>query len=83
MIREYTCAVCGKRDVDRGSKQNKVVCSPECYEIYYRRKNGIGIEKEGRQYCQFNDGVECYQHKCGKCGWNPKVAKKRLEVAFG
>ncbi len=28
--------------------------------------------------CKFNVGVECYQKKkCGKCGWNPDVDRKR------
>lgn len=83
MFRYYKCAVCGKRGMDTSNRQNRKFCSPECSELYYRRKNGVGIDKEDRQYCQFNDGVECYQRKCGKCGWNPEVAKKRLEVACG
>ena len=31
--------------------------------------------------CQFNDGVGCHpkKHHCETCGWNPEVAKARLE----
>lgn len=33
-------------------------------------------------HCKFNDGVLCSEHyaeKCARCGWNPEVAKKRIE----
>lgn len=33
-------------------------------------------------HCKFNDGVHCeeqYSAKCARCGWNPEVAKKRIE----
>ena len=31
--------------------------------------------------CKYNEGVGCgpFNHKCEKCGWNPEVAKARLE----
>lgn len=32
--------------------------------------------------CRFNEYVNCSTRKCGKCdkcGWNPKVAAKRVE----
>lgn len=30
--------------------------------------------------CRFNSAVECRdtEPKCRKCGWNPKVVKRRL-----
>jgi hypothetical protein len=36
--------------------------------------------------CPYNEGVQCYQKDCWRCGWNPKVAEvrnKRLEVGHG
>ena len=31
--------------------------------------------------CPFNDGLSCMPQdmRCNKCGWNPKVAEKRLK----
>lgn len=38
------------------------------------------LEKEdGRYPCLFNDGCHCYERDCYRCGWNPVVAKARLE----
>ncbi|MBQ8359775.1 MAG: hypothetical protein IJX37_07705 [Oscillospiraceae bacterium] len=33
--------------------------------------------------CIINDGVECHQHNCTTCGWNPIVARQRLAVIMG
>ena len=32
-------------------------------------------------HCNFNKMVDCSEaeKKCGKCGWNPKVAEKRVQ----
>jgi hypothetical protein len=30
--------------------------------------------------CDFNDYVECERKKCTECGWNPEVAKARLDA---
>ena len=37
--------------------------------------------KESRKStkCHYNDGCECDKRDCKRCGWNPKVAKARLE----
>lgn len=33
--------------------------------------------------CKYNDGVVCPEKdRCKKCGWNPKVADRRLEAFF-
>lgn len=31
--------------------------------------------------CPYNEGIGCHpcEMRCGTCGWNPKVAKERLE----
>ena len=29
--------------------------------------------------CVFNTGVTCIEHGCASCGWNPDVAKARIE----
>lgn len=31
------------------------------------------------KHCCFNEMVDCSVHKCGKCGWNPDIAAKRVK----
>lgn len=30
--------------------------------------------------CNYQEGVQCEKKNCHKCGWNPEVAKARLEA---
>ena len=30
--------------------------------------------------CDYQEFVECERKKCSECGWNPEVAKARLEA---
>ena len=30
-------------------------------------------------YCKFNKMIDCMEHKCDKCGWNPEVARERIK----
>lgn len=30
--------------------------------------------------CDYQEFVECEKKKCSECGWNPEVAKARLEA---
>lgn len=83
MIRYYKCATCGKKGIDSSHNKNRRFCCTNCADTYYRRQKGVGVEKEGRKLCMFNEGVECYKHNCGSCGWNPIVTQKRLEAAHG
>jgi hypothetical protein len=41
-------------------------------------KNDIKREK-GRIVCRYNEEVRCDRLRCGKCGWNPEVARRRME----
>ena len=36
---------------------------------------------DGKGSCPYNDWLACMPHgmRCKKCGWNPKVAEKRLK----
>ena len=34
---------------------------------------------DGSYDCRFNEGCHCYDLNCSCCGWNPIVAKARLE----
>ena len=74
MIRYYRCATCGKRGMDISPQQNRRFCSKQCCANYFNNK------RYGGEVCDFNEGVLCKQRNCRKCGWNPKVAKKRMEA---
>ena len=30
--------------------------------------------------CKYNKSVGCEAQKCEKCGWNPKVARERVDL---
>lgn len=82
-MRYFKCAYCGKHGEDKSANRSKRFCCKECSDAYWRRKRGAGLAKEDRRFCKFNEGVECYDHKCRTCGWNPKVQRKRLEKIVG
>lgn len=42
---------------------------------YYRVDKKI----HGKYVCPHNDACRCVQKNCGGCGWNPKVAKRRVD----
>lgn len=70
----FTCRVCGKQGLDY-SGGSKRYCSRRCREI-------AGYHVKGDP-CKHNDGVSCAFENCGNCGWNPEVAKARLQKYFG
>lgn len=37
----------------------------------------------GIYQCFFNEGCCCARRQCDKCGWNPVVAKARLDKLLG
>jgi hypothetical protein len=47
-------------------------------ESYYD-KSLEWIRTEGRWECPYEGCVSCEVRICDKCGWNPEVAKSRLE----
>lgn len=75
-MREFTCANCGAKGIDESHAQNKRFCCKECCDEYWQKMRRSGREYE---HCKYNEGVQCSERKCGNCGWNPKVAKKRSE----
>ena len=36
-------------------------------------------DEEGKYICRFNEACHCDLPTCGYCGWNPEVARMRLE----
>ena len=36
-----------------------------------------------KSICPHNEGIECDDPKCERCGWYPPVAKKRMQAVMG
>lgn len=72
--------------------EEKLVCQ-NCGKVFYSRIKNVKFcshicanqrncaRLDGRVFkCKYNQEVYCSAEKCGSCGWNPKVAKKRTEI---
>ena len=46
--------------------------------IHAQNTKGVNMDKE--KICIHNKEVNCEKHRCENCGWNPKVAEKRLKA---
>lgn len=77
--REFTCLYCGEKGIDMSRGKNKKFCDENCQQAYYRKQKGMGANIIAPP-CMHNISVRCFEHKCGTCGWNPKVEKKRKEA---
>ena len=76
--REFTCVYCGRKAIDKSNSKTRIYCSERCAHTHYRRKHGVGITVKTPS-CIYNKEVQCMVQKCGTCGWNPAVEKKRKE----
>ena len=83
---EYTCEVCGKVKYAKCRRDAGRFCSKRCYG--YGIMTGLVQKGNARKpssestadTCKFNPvGVICDTKNCKECGWNPAVAKRRLE----
>jgi hypothetical protein len=77
---EYTCPVCGVTKSVRYEWEVRTYCSRSCAqkanEAKKRAVREICIDGE----CVFQpESIMCYKRNCTNCGWNPVVAKARLE----
>lgn len=79
-MRVFNCIVCGEEAIDKSRTQTKKFCCESCAQAYFRKTHGAA--EDTRQRCMYNDGVVCLIPKCKTCGWNPAVAKKRMEAAL-
>ena len=77
--REFNCVVCGAKAIDRSPAQKRMYCSEQCAFHKFRRNHGIGVGIKTPS-CIYNKEVHCEIHKCGTCGWNPKVEQRRKEA---
>lgn len=85
MIYEKKCPHCGKEFETRYEEQN--YCSRACrnksrgnsedYDHFLKWER----DTESKWNCPYESGVvHCRTRKCSKCGWNPVVAKARLDT---
>lgn len=77
--KEITCLCCGAKAIDMSRTGTKKFCSEQCAQLHFRRSRGVGV-KTVSPPCIHNIGVLCAEHKCGRCGWNPKVELRRKEA---
>lgn len=75
MDRERVCPYCGTSFMPRSAKHQ--FCSRECGRRFEVEQMEKPIPEELR--CPYNDTIVCQTHRCGECGWNPVVAKRRTE----
>ena len=43
----------------------------------------MAFRKIDYDICIYNKRVECDDHKCDRCGWNPTVVEERMDVISG
>ena len=74
------CLLCGAEFVK--TRPDKKYCTRRCTMIANdratRARAKARIEAVGTD-CPYNVAIDCYEHKCNSCGWNPRVAKERTE----
>jgi hypothetical protein len=85
---ELICQGCGK--VFMAERMTRMFCSHVCASTNRSRSAGTAScdtslewkRTEGNHLvweCPYNKAVGCSFRKCDRCGWNPEVAKARLE----
>lgn len=78
--REFTCLNCGIKALDMSRTKNKKFCSMHCNQTYHYKKRQGKLDVDLARPCLYNRQVQCDSFRCGTCGWNPKVEKKRKEA---
>ena len=75
-----TCLVCGKEYIAKAPHQKycSTLCQSRSRSDYHARKHKK--RKKIEIICPYNIELICYQQTCGECGWNPEVAKARLQA---
>ena len=80
-MREFVCVTCGAKRIDTSHTQNKKFCSLVCKNQHWRITHGQGTDEYEK--CIYNEGVECTDPNCKRCGWNPDVTKRRMGAIYG
>jgi len=89
MVYERTCLLCNTEF--KTPYKNQKYCCKTCSNrgrhipsVVERGKFDKSLawdkDEDDKWQCPYRDGVSCHVRKCDKCGWNPEVAKARLEA---
>lgn len=67
-----------------GCLDGKKVATPMKLQYIQNDPNWKQRKKYPFKTCPYNEEVRCNHVNCKRCGWNPKVAKARLEkIGYG
>ena len=81
---EYTCPTCGKIHRVMYKSEVKTYCNKSCAvkARYMKPEEEEVVQREAKLgECIFNPvAVDCFHRNCTNRGWNPVVAKARLEA---
>lgn len=90
---EYTCAECGKVVQVRYKSLTQKFCSRYCSLKHHNKTRSGTFWNDYKEpadntiptgECIFQpESIECYRRNCINCGWNPVVAKARLDKIMG
>ena len=73
------CELCGAAFVI--TRPEKRFCSRRCATVAANRRKIARKKEEIAKLgtdCKYNGALLCKDRKCDTCGWNPKVANRRL-----
>ena len=77
---EFICAYCGKTMQVERKNGSQIYCSKSCAATARNLKRGKDVEPFDGE-CVFQpESTICGKRECDKCGWNPVVAKARLDA---
>ena len=75
---EYTCEYCGKVVEVERKRQVQRFCNKSC-AASYGNKLRVGNNPVPGECIYQPETIICDKRICSKCGWNPEVAKARLD----
>ena len=87
-MHEFICEYCGKTVVTEHMWYGRKFCSRACgakgrYKHNYSTM-GEMLPRNPTGECIFQpESIECSRLNCDNCGWNPEVAKARLDKIMG
>lgn len=81
----FTCPICGVTKSVTRRADVRIYCGKSCAST--AREMAKHIERDEEQRTGHREGeciyqpesIICFERECDKCGWNPTVAKERLE----
>ena len=77
-----TCDYCGLKF--ESTIKTAKYCSQNCANLKYMERKRRKKKEKGIPLCRHNQWVVCeHQCSCGNCGWNPKVAQRRMDKLVG